>query len=95
MKVVVADQAGGLIAACDCPNPKLLPGVQLQHCNWHTVKAIKAKYRKSNYSSSEIEKLAGLSQAYIDSKTEDQLTVNRIVLVSALKALEKAYIFKI
>jgi hypothetical protein len=30
MKVVVADQAAGLIAACDCPNPKLLPGVQLR-----------------------------------------------------------------
>jgi hypothetical protein len=46
MKVVVADQAAGLIAACDCPNPKLLPGVQLQHCNWHAVEAMKAKISK-------------------------------------------------
>jgi hypothetical protein len=61
MKVVMADQAGGLIAACDCPNPKLLPGVQLQHCNWHAVEAMKAKYRKSGYSSGEVEELAGLS----------------------------------
>ena len=94
MKVIMADQAGGLIAACDYPNPKLLPGVQLQHCNWHAVEAMKAKYRKSGYSSGEVEELAGLSWAYVDSETEDQLTVNRTALVSTLKAPEKAYILE-
>ena len=92
IKVVVADQAAGLIAACDCPNPRLLPGVQLQHCNWHAVEAIKAKYRKSGYSSDEVEELAHLSWAYVDSETEEQLTANRTALVSALRAPERAYI---
>ena len=94
MKVVVADQAAGLIAACDCPNPKLLPGVQLQHCNWHAVEAMKAKYRKSGYSSDAVDELTHLSWAYMDSETEEQLTANRMALVSALRASEKAYILE-
>ena len=61
-KVIVGDQAGGLITAIDSPgpSPKSFPDIRLQHCNWHAVKAMKAKYRKSGYTSDEVEKLAHL-----------------------------------
>jgi hypothetical protein len=56
---------------------------------------MKAKYRKSGYFNGEVEELTDLSWVYVDSETENQLTVNRTALVSALKAAEKAYILKI
>jgi hemolysin-activating ACP:hemolysin acyltransferase len=55
----------------------------------------KAKYRKSGYSSDEVEELTHLSWAYMDSETEEQLMTNRTALVSALRASEKAYTLEI
>jgi hypothetical protein len=64
LKVVVGDQAGGLIASLNPASPspnRPFPGVQLQHCNWHAVESMKAKYRKSGYKSDEVEELVSLS----------------------------------
>jgi hypothetical protein len=91
-KVVVGDQAGGLIASLNTASLGAFPHVQLQHCNWHAVESMKAKYRKSGYKSDEVEELASLSWAYIDSDTEEDLEANRTALLSALQPTEKAYI---
>jgi hypothetical protein len=56
------------------------------------IEAMKAKYRKSGYKSDEVEQLASLSWAYIDSDTEEELAANRTALLSALRPPEKAYI---
>jgi hypothetical protein len=69
--------------------------VQLQHCNWHAVESIKAKYRKSGYKSDEVEALASLFWVYIDSATEEEFAANRIALLSAFKSTEKTYILNI
>jgi hypothetical protein len=53
---------------------------------------MKAKCRKSGYKSDEVEELASLSWAYIDSNTEEELAVNRIALLSVLRPAEKVYI---
>jgi hypothetical protein len=94
LKVIIGDQAAGLITAIDSPSPsfKPFPGVYLQHCNWHAVEAIKAKYRKSGYNSDEVEELSHLSWAYVVSDTEEELENNRTGLLSTLKASEKSYI---
>jgi hypothetical protein len=48
--VILGNQAAGLIAAV----PKAFPNCQIQHCDWHTVEAIKIKYRKNSYKKAEI-----------------------------------------
>jgi hypothetical protein len=53
---------------------------------------MKAKFRKSGYNSDEVEELAHLSWAYVNSDSEEQLTANRATLLSALRASEKSYI---
>jgi hypothetical protein len=86
-KIIISDQAAGLIAAIDSPSPspKPFPGIQLQHCIWHAVEAMKAKYRKSGYTTDEVEELAHLSWVYVDSDTEEALESNRTRLLSMLK----------
>jgi hypothetical protein len=93
-RVIVNNQAGGLIAAIDSPSPSPKPfsGIRLQHCNWYAVKAMKAKYRKSGYKSDEVEELAHFSWLYVNSDTEEELKSNRTALLLLLKAPEKAYI---
>jgi hypothetical protein len=54
----------------------------------------KTKYRKYSYSSDEVEELTHLSWIYMDGEAEEQLTANRTVLVSALRAPEKPYILE-
>ena len=44
--------------------------------------------------SDEVDELTHLSWADMDSETEEQLTANRMALVSALRASEKAYILE-
>jgi len=53
---------------------------------------MKAKFRKPGYNSDEVEELAHLSWAYVNSDSEEQLTANRATLLSALRASEKSYI---
>ena len=44
---------------------------------------MKAKYRKSGYTSDEVEELAHLSWAYVCSDTEEELDSNRTALLHA------------
>jgi hypothetical protein len=53
---------------------------------------MKIKYRKSGYTSDEVEELAHLSWAYVCSDTEEELDSNRTALPFMLKASEKSYI---
>ena len=59
---------------------------------------MKAKYRKSNYKKAEINKitekegLANLSWNYIKSITVDELTTNRVILITALRPEDQNYI---
>jgi len=62
-RIVIADQAGGVLSSVS----KAWPKCRVQICNWHTVEVMKAKYRKSGYKKTEInritekERLADLS----------------------------------
>ena len=50
-RVVLGDWASGLIASV----PKAFPGCQYQGCDWHAVQAMLKWYRKSNYTSEEVD----------------------------------------
>jgi hypothetical protein len=60
-KVVLGDQAAGLISAL----PKYLSSAQLQHCDWHAVEAMKRRFRKGGYTSDQIDgtdEVSGLAE---------------------------------
>src|SRR5436309_13637855 len=86
-RIVIADQAGGVLSSV----PKAWPKCRVQICDWHAVKIMKAKYRKSGYKKAEIDKifekkrLANLSWKYIKSITIDKLMTNRVILIAALQ----------
>ena len=52
-RVIIADQAGGVLSSV----PKIWPQCRVQICDWHAVEAMKAKYRKSGYKKAEIDGL--------------------------------------
>ena len=52
-RIVIADQAGGVLSSV----PKAWPSCRVQICDWHAVEAMKAKYRKSGYKKAEIDGL--------------------------------------
>lgn len=98
-RVVLGDQAGGIIASV----PKAFPACQVQSCDWHAVEAMKTKYRQSGYKKAEIEGeyegnkkitlgLADFSWQYIKSMTFDELTANRKILLDHLKPEDRTYI---
>jgi hypothetical protein len=101
-RVVIADQAGGILSSVS----KAWPQCRVQICDWHAVEAMKAKYRKSGYKKAEIdglrnkdgtiekEGLADLSWNYIKSMTIDELTTNRAILIAALQPEDQDYIRK-
>src|SRR5437763_12928715 len=86
-RIIIADQAGGVLSSV----PKAWPKCRVQICDWHAVEAMKAKYRKSGYKKAEIdrttekEELAGLSWNYIKSMSIDELTTNRATLTTDLR----------
>jgi hypothetical protein len=94
LKVVLGDQAAGLIAAI----PHYLSTAQLQHCDWHAVEAMKRRFRKGGYTSNQIDGtddfpgLAKLSWDYIQSNTFEALETNRESLLAALQPKDRTYI---
>ena len=76
-----------------------VPHSQLQFCNWHAAKAMRAKFTKSGYTTEELDGFIdgeiegpGLTDhvwAYVESDTVEALGVNRATLIGALKAKDQ------
>jgi MULE transposase domain len=96
--VVMGDQAAGLISSIDAYDS--MPHSQLQFCAWHAAEAMKARWRKSGYTSQQIDGvgdepgLADLTWTYLKSSSFHELLTNRQRLLDALKPPEVAYILK-
>jgi hypothetical protein len=68
-RVVLGDQAAGLIAAM----PVSLPSYKLQHCNWHIAQNIKKRLVDKRYLVEERKGIMNLVWFYIQSSTEAEL----------------------
>ena len=96
--VVLGDQAAGLISSIDVHDS--MPNSQLQFCIWHAAEAMKTRWRKSGYTSAQIDGvgnelgLSDLTWQYLNSTTTHKLTINRQRLIDALKPAEVTYIQK-
>jgi MULE transposase domain len=87
-RVVIGDQAAGLIAAL----PEALPQAILQSCDWHAVEAMKRRFRTSGYKKDQVDILSDLCWIYIKSATAQELEDNRERLIEELRPAEKKYI---
>ena len=100
--VIIEDQSARLISAVNTLGS--VPCSQLQFCNWHAVKAIRAKFTKSGYTTEELDgftdgeievpNLIDFAQAYVKGDTVETLGVNRAILMKALKVKDQKYISK-
>jgi hypothetical protein len=89
-RVVLADQAAGLIASM----PEAMPDSKLQHCGWHIAQNIKKKLAEKRYLAEERKAIMNLVWFYIQSSSEAELDENRAALLKSLKDSEQAYIRK-
>lgn len=101
--VIIADQATGLLSSIDTHNS--IPHSRFQICNWHTVEAMMAKFRKTGkYTCTELEGSrnenkqkdgSGLKDYcwdYVKSSTLAELKEKKKVLLNHLQPSEQAYI---
>lgn len=94
--VIMGDQAAGLISSMDTYDS--MPNSQLQFCIWHAAEAMKTRWRKSGYSSVQIDGindkpgLTDLTWQYLKSPTLTDLATNRERLIAALKPAEVKYV---
>ena len=87
-RVVIGDQAGGLIAAV----PVAFPNAILQSCDWHAVQAMLKRFRTSGYKKDNVDILQDLCWTYVKSATVQDLEDNRQRLLNELKPAEQRYI---
>ena len=84
-KLIIGDQAAGLIASMK----DLMPKFPLQFCEWHAVNSIKKNITDSKgYTRDKREELAGFIWKYIQSWTLEQLESNRTALMNELHLAE-------
>jgi len=94
--VIMGDQAAGLISSMDTHDS--MPNSRLQFCIWHAAEAMKTRWRKNGYSSTQIDGtddepgLADLTWQYLKSPTLTDLATNRERLLAALKPAEVKYV---
>jgi hypothetical protein len=89
-RIVLADQAAGLIASM----PKAMPHSKLQHCGWHIAQNIKKRLAEKRYLKEERKAIMNLVWFYIQSSSEVELDENRTALLDSVKDSERAYIRK-
>jgi len=87
-RVVLADQAAGLIASM----PKAMPRSKLQHCGWHIAQNIKKRLAEKRYLAEERKAIMNLVWFYIQSSSDAELDENRTALLESVRNSEQAYI---
>ena len=89
-RVVLADQAAGLIASM----PEAMPRSKLQHCGWHIAQNIKKRLAEKRYLAEERKAIMNLVWFYIQSSSDVELNKNRTTLLNSLRNNEQAYIYQ-
>ena len=89
-RVVLADQAAGLIAAM----PVSMPNCLLQHCSWHVSQNIAKRLTEKRYLAEERKEIMNHIWWYIQSQTETELVENRAAMMSKMKISEQDFISK-
>ena len=89
-RVVLGDQAAGLIAAVS----DSLPSYKLQHCSWHIAQNIKKRLADKRYLVEERKAIINLVWAYIQSSSEVELDENRAALTASMRAGERDFLAK-
>jgi hypothetical protein len=87
-RVVLGDQAAGLIAAM----PVSLPSCKLQHCSWHIAQNIKKRLAEKKYLAEERKNIMNLVWFYIQSSTEIELDKNRAAVTASVRAGERDFL---
>jgi hypothetical protein len=89
-RVVLADQAAGLIAAM----PAVMPQAKFQRCNWHVSKNIAKRLAEKRYLVEERKEIMNYVWWYIRSSTKAELSENRRAMVEKMKISEQEFVAK-
>jgi hypothetical protein len=87
-RVVIADQGLGLRTVFQ----RVWTHCLLQFCEWHAAMNVKKRLAIKRYKKEEREAIMKLVWAYIWSASEQELEMNRAVMMNAMKPSERAYI---